>query len=185
MCAGGGLGRVAVAAAQCLQDGPVLRMRGLGPAAERQQGGQQRDGGGKLLQAAQQVAVVRREVEQPVQALVDAGQPCRIAEQGRIGLHQLGHGLDLRVGSRAGGEPRGRALQKLAHHVQLDHLGVVGLRDGQAPGGSCVQQPLGLQPRDRLRTGVAGAAEARRQVGLGQPDAGRQRAVADRGADAL
>ncbi len=127
---------------------------------------------------------MRGKVEQPVQPLVHRRQRAGIAEGGRFAGDDLGHGGDLGLAGMLGREARGGALQHFAHHIELDHLLMVGACHRKPSSGFVGQQPLGLQPRDRLADRGAGHPEAGGEIDLGQPFARRQAAIADRRADA-
>ena len=103
----------------------------------------------------------------------------------RLPFHQLRHGVDFRIRRVLRGEPRGRAFQDLAHHIELDHLLVVGPRHRQAAARIARQQAFRLQPRDRLAHRRPRRAHPCRQIDFRQPQARRERPVADRGADPL
>ena len=150
--------------------------RGAAALGSERGGGDERHRAVHHLELLDQVAVVAREVDLAVEALVGAGEALGLADEGAVLLDHLPEDGDFLGRGVLGGEARGEALELGADDVELAELVVVEARDHEAAA-VAGDDALRLQPLERLADRGARDAEADGELGLrpaGRPDGTRR-----------
>ena len=111
-----------------------------------------------------------------------ARSPCAIAASAE---RRFSRGRFAQVDEAFGRAPASQPLEREPHRVQIRHVARLERTADGAAVGFAHDQTLGLERPQGFAQGDAADAEARRQVVLHEPRAGRDLAVHDRGAQGV